>query len=162
MIVIRFIFTASTDPKESSQVHQVLMCWRPEDLGSVGHRHQGDQGTFAIVYIFNPSPVEYLFIYHSIQAAISNAISSLKPRQIFIFMKYRHLSVEFILPTDHFSKNILYITLGMNFAFNPLTAGAAYIRVFFFYQHIRYHILNMLKINQQDLKRVDLYFVKSE
>ena len=108
MNVIRFIFTASTDPKESSQVHQVLMCWRPEDLGSVGHRHQGDQGTFAIVYIFNPSPAEYLFIYHSIQAAISNAIPSLKPRQIFIFLKYRHLSVEFILPTDHFSKNILY------------------------------------------------------
>ena len=49
---------------------------------------------------------------------------------------------------------------------NPLTAGAAYIRVFIFYQHIKYHILNMLKIkcdtNQQDLKRVDLHFVKSE
>ena len=39
-----------------------------------------------------------------------------------------------------------------------LTAGAAYIRVFIFYQHIKYHILNMLNIkcdiNQQDLKRV--------
>ena len=49
---------------------------------------------------------------------------------------------------------------------NPLTAGAAYIRVFIFYQHIMYHILNMLKIkcdiNQQDLKRVDLHFGKSE
>ena len=49
---------------------------------------------------------------------------------------------------------------------NPLTAGAAYIRVFIFYQHIKCHILNMLKIKcdiyQQDLKRVDLYFVKSE
>ena len=30
--------------------------------------------------------------------------------------------------------------------FNPLTAGAAYIRVFIFYQHIKYHLLNMLKI----------------
>ena len=49
---------------------------------------------------------------------------------------------------------------------NPLTAGAAYIRVFVFYKHIKYHILNMLKIkcdiNQKDLKRVDLHFVKSE
>ena len=49
--------------------------------------------------------------------------------------------------------------------FNPLTAGAAYIRVFIFYYHIKYHILNMLKIkcdiNQQDLQRVD-HFVKSE
>ena len=50
--------------------------------------------------------------------------------------------------------------------FNPLTAGAAYLLVFIFYQHIWYHILNMLKIkcdiNQQDLKTVDLHFVKSE
>ena len=49
---------------------------------------------------------------------------------------------------------------------NPLTAGAEYIRVFIFYQHIKYHLLNMLKItcdiNQQDLKRVDLHFVNSE
>ena len=51
-------------------------------------------------------------------------------------------------------------------SFNPLTAGTAYIRVFIFYYHIKYHILNMLKIkcdiNHQDLKRVDLYIVKSE
>ena len=49
---------------------------------------------------------------------------------------------------------------------NPLTAGAAYIRVSIFFSHIKYHIINMLKIkcdiNQQDLKRVDLYFGKSE
>ena len=49
---------------------------------------------------------------------------------------------------------------------NPLTAGAAYIRVFIFYQHIKYHLLNMLMIkcgiNQQYLKTVDLHFVKSE
>ena len=48
---------------------------------------------------------------------------------------------------------------------NPLTAGAAYIRVFIF-QHSKYHILNMLKIkcdiSQQYLKTVDLHFVKSE
>ena len=48
---------------------------------------------------------------------------------------------------------------------NPLVTGAAYIRFFIFYEHIKYHILNMLKIkcdiNQQDLKRVDLHFVKS-
>ena len=49
---------------------------------------------------------------------------------------------------------------------NPLTAGAAYIQVFIFYQHIKYHLLNMLKIkcdiNQQYLKTVDLHFVNSE
>ena len=48
---------------------------------------------------------------------------------------------------------------------NPLTAGAAYIRVIFFY-HNMYHLLNMLNIKcdikQQDLKGVDLHFVKSE
>ena len=50
--------------------------------------------------------------------------------------------------------------------FNPLTAGAANIRVLIFYWHIMYHVLNMLKIkcdiNQQDLKSVYLHFVKSE
>ena len=51
--------------------------------------------------------------------------------------------------------------------FNPLTAGAAYIRVFIFLLAHKYHLLNMFKkikydINQQDLKRVDLHFVKSE
>ena len=47
--------------------------------------------------------------------------------------------------------------------FNPLTAGAAYIRVFIFYEHIKYHLLNMLKIkcdiNQQYLKTVDHHFI---
>ena len=41
--------------------------------------------------------------------------------------------------------------------FNLLTAGAAYIRVFIFYSHIKYHISNMLKIkcdiNQQEVKK---------
>ena len=49
---------------------------------------------------------------------------------------------------------------------NPLTAGAEYIRAFIFYYHMKYHLLNILKIkydiNLQDLKRVDLLFVKSE
>ena len=44
---------------------------------------------------------------------------------------------------------------------NPLTVGAAYIRI---YQHNKYHLINMLKIkydiNQQCLKTVDLHFVK--
>ena len=48
----------------------------------------------------------------------------------------------------------------------PFTAGAAYIRVSIFYYHIKYHLLNMLKINsdinQQYLKTVDLNFAKSE
>ena len=41
---------------------------------------------------------------------------------------------------------------------NPLTGGAAYILVFIFYKHNKYHLLNMLKIkcdiNQQYLKIV--------
>ena len=49
---------------------------------------------------------------------------------------------------------------------NPLTPGVAYIWVFIFYKHIKYHFLNMLKIkcdiNQQYLKTGDLHFVKSE
>ena len=49
---------------------------------------------------------------------------------------------------------------------NPLTAGVEYIRVFIFYWHIKYRVLNMLKIkcdiNQQYLKTVDFNFVKSE
>ena len=52
------------------------------------------------------------------------------------------------------------------YLFNPLTAGAAYIRVFIFYKHIKYHLLNTLKIkcdiNHQYLKTVDLHIVKSE
>ena len=31
---------------------------------------------------------------------------------------------------------------------NPLTAGAAYIRVLIFYKHIKYHLLNMLKCDK--------------
>ena len=57
-------------------------------------------------------------------------------------------------------------SLQYDLIFNPLTAGAAYIRVLIFSKHIQYNILNMLKIkceiNQKDLKRVDLHFVKSE
>ena len=50
---------------------------------------------------------------------------------------------------------------------NPLTAGPDYILFFiFFYEHITYQLLNMLKTkrdtNQQDLKTVSFYFVKSE
>ena len=49
---------------------------------------------------------------------------------------------------------------------NPLTAGVAYIRVFILYSHIKYHLLNMLKIkcdiNQQYWETVVLHFVKSE
>ena len=56
-----------------------------------------------------------------------------------------------------------------NYLFNPLTAGAAYIRVFILYYYIEYHLLNTLSmvkikcdINQHYLKTVDLHFVKSE
>ena len=60
----------------------------------------------------------------------------------------------------------MYICYKIRFCLNPLTAGAAYIRDFIFISTFKYHILNVLKIkcdiNQQDLKRVDLHFVKSE
>ena len=43
----------------------------------------------------------------------------------------------------------------VSYHINPLTAGAAYIRIFHFYYHIKYHLLNMLEIkceiNQQYL-----------
>ena len=56
--------------------------------------------------------------------------------------------------------------LPVEVCFTFLTAGAAYIQVFIFYYHIKYHISDMLNvncdINQQDLKGVDLNFVKSE
>ena len=65
------------------------------------------------------------------------------------------------------NKSIAINSLTLNLhsdRFTPLTADAAFIRVFIFYQHIKYHILKMLKIkcdiNQQDLKRDYLHFVK--
>ena len=42
---------------------------------------------------------------------------------------------------------------------NLLTTGVAYIRIFIFYQ---YMLKIKCDINQQDLKRVDFHFVKSE
>ena len=68
--------------------------------------------------------------------------------------------IEISLDTQRWNSHVIVLT------FNPLTAGVAYSRVFIFFQHIKYHILNMLNIkcdiNQQDLKRVDLHSVKSE
>ena len=58
------------------------------------------------------------------------------------------------------------LTLHTHWLIADLTADAAFILFFIFYYQIKYHILNMVKIkcdmNQQDLKRVDPYFVKSE
>ena len=49
--------------------------------------------------------------------------------------------------------------------FNPLTAGAAYVRVFISISTLRTTLIIMIKIKcdikQQYLKRVDLHFVKS-
>ena len=46
------------------------------------------------------------------------------------------------------------------------TAGPHIFGFFIFYHHIKYHLLNMLKIkcdsNKQYLKTADLHFVKSE
>ena len=51
----------------------------------------------------------------------------------------------------------------------PSTAGAAYIRTFIFYQHIKYLILNMFKIKSENVtstskiwKKLPSIFVKSE
>ena len=73
---------------------------------------------------------------------------------------------DFIVDRAHWSYLIWFTEkkrecLDFFHVFNPLTAGAEYIRVFIFY-----HLLNMLKIkcdiNQQYLKTVDLHIVKSE
>ena len=65
-----------------------------------------------------------------------------------------------LLLTSYIWTRVILLTL------NPLTAGVAYIRVFIFYYHIKYHLLNLLKIkcdiNQQYLKTVYLHFVESE
>ena len=71
-----------------------------------------------------------------------------------MFHKYKYF-LSFHVSIDPLSHRI-----------DPLTADAAYIRVSIYYQHLMYHLLNMLKIkcdiNQQYLKRDDLHFVKSE
>ena len=50
--------------------------------------------------------------------------------------------------------------------FNPLTAGASIFVFDIFYWHITYQLLSLIKIksdvNQQDLKFVDIHFVKSK
>ena len=67
--------------------------------------------------------------------------------------------VEMDISTNHMSK--IWIN-----RFNPLTAAPDNIRFFIFYYHLKYQLLNMLKIkhiiNQQDLKIVHFHFVKSE
>ena len=74
--------------------------------------------------------------------------------------------VDAIKTQAEFNITEVRYTFYLSLVINPLTAGAADIRVFISYQHIKYHILNMLKIkggiNQQDLKRVDFHFVKCE
>ena len=81
---------------------------------------------------------------------------------------YKNIPDHKITPVDS-SRNFgvaLDGSLHLKNNINPLTAGAAYIRAFICYKHIKYHILNMLKIkydiNQHNLKTVDLHFVKSE
>ena len=73
--------------------------------------------------------------------------------------------MEFKFPPTRICVSLPRVGENHSYPFNPLTAGAAYIRFFIVYWHIKYHILNMLNIkcdiNQQDLKRVDLHFVKS-
>ena len=72
-------------------------------------------------------------------------------------------------PTSDVPRNSETLRL-LNMKINPLAAGAEYIQIFFFffffYQHIKYHLLNMLKIkcdiNHHYLKTIDLYFIISE
>ena len=84
-------------------------------------------------------------------------------------MKLKELTKTFMMISNWkkpFGLHSLYKKYFSAVGVDPLTAGAAYIRVFILYWHIKYHILKMLKnkcdINQHDLKRIDLYFVKSE
>ena len=51
---------------------------------------------------------------------------------------------HYFYENDHFYQAIIV---------TPLTACAAYIRVFIFYSHINYHILNMVKI-KCDIKQI--------
>ena len=101
----------------------------------------------------------------------NSAVQKTKSR-ICLLHKKQILTIGFALPSYYILIDFFILThLKLQFSIkrlsvNPLPAGAAYIRVFIFYQHIKYHLLTMLKIkcdiNQQYLKTVDLHFVKSE
>ena len=71
-----------------------------------------------------------------------------------ITLTFFYLLIIFYLAVKY--RFIIFYLAAKYFFINPLTAGAAYIRVFIFYEHIKYHVLNMLKIkcdiNQQDFK----------
>ena len=76
---------------------------------------------------------------------------------------------RFIPEIFYFKKLYESVLLSLALCVNRFTliAGAAYIRVFILYYHIKYHILNIMvkikcDINQQDLKRNDFLFVKCE
>ena len=81
-------------------------------------------------------------------------------------MNRKELTKTFMMISNEKTPLVAMFFFKLIQCFNPLTAGAEYIRVFILYWHIKYHVLNMLKIkcdiNQQYLRRVDLYFVKSE
>ena len=68
-----------------------------------------------------------------------------------------------LIPQIKIIMDYIHTPLLCHCSLNLLIAGAAHIRVFFFYQQIKYHLLNMLKIkcdiNEQYLKTVDLHFV---
>ena len=78
----------------------------------------------------------------------------------------KNCEVDAIKTQAEFNITEVRYTFCLSLVINPLTAGVADIRVFISYQHIKHHILNMLKIkcgiNQQDLRRVDFHFVKYE
>ena len=82
-------------------------------------------------------------------------------------MQIRSLFASIITDKQtNITENITSVGEGNCSHINPLTAGVAYIWIYIFYWHIKYHLLNMLKIkydiNQQYLKTVALHFFKSE
>ena len=101
--------------------------------------------------------------FHSLGAAVTKALSTTAVHLLQFFTILCLLSMPIMHAITRFGH---LSTESTDFTFNPLTAGAAYIWVFIFINTLSttFKIMSKIKcdINQQDLKRVDLHFVKSE
>ena len=66
----------------------------------------------------------------------------------FVIETHRVTELPFEQRSNHsrFDKKYNIMFQNQIWTLNPLTAGVAYIRVFIFYWHIKYNLLNMLKI----------------
>ena len=54
--------------------------------------------------------------------------------------------ISYCISSFVLAMHLVQVYLSCLSVINHLTAGVAYIRVLIFYEHIKYHILNMLKI----------------